>query len=468
MSPPNRRAQKTAPHEPLFRGYAPIEGAYDELFEQTGQPRAALAPVVDGLSAIGAAEYRSRQRLADRTFLKSGVTFSVYFDQRGTEKIFPFDAIPRVVQSRDWDTLERGLVQRTQALNAFLADVYGDQRILAEGRIPREIVEGSAGFLPRMRGIVPPGGVYVHVGGIDLVRDSGGRFLVLEDNVRTPSGVSYVLENRVVMKRILPLVFAEARVRRIDHYPDRLKSALAELAPVPDQEAHVVVLTPGPLNSAYFEHGFLARRMGVDLVQPTDLFVHDEHVWVKTTNGPQRVDVIYRRVDDDFLDPEVFRSDSLLGVPGIVGVYAAGNVTLANAIGNGVADDKAVYPFVPEMIRFYLSEEPIVGQVETFICARDRERDHVLANLDRMVVKAVDASGGYGMLIGPQASRARTRRLRARESSEKPRATTSHSPASSSRRARPSPADDQVAPAARRPASLHPDREGTPGCSPAD
>ena len=395
-----RRAQA------LFEDYQPLQGTYDEFFAGGGRARAGLGAVTEQLERLGEAELRTRQRLAMGALLAGGITFSVYADQQGTERIFPFDIIPRVVDAKDWDRLQRGLVQRLQALNRFLADVYSDQRILADGRIPREIVESSKGYLPSMRGLKPAGGVYVHVAGIDLVRDGRGQFLVLEDNLRTPSGVSYVLENRAVMKRALPSVLARAKVRGVDEYPAQLLEALRALAPADVQEPRTVVLTPGPYNSAYFEHSFLARRMGVDLVCPTDLFVHESRVFVKTTAGPQRVDIIYRRIDDEFLDPRAFRADSLLGVPGIFEVYAQGRVTLANAIGNGVADDKAVYPYVPQMIRYYLAEEPILEQVETLLCVRDDDRARVLQNLERMVVKEVNASGGYGMLMGHRASAA--------------------------------------------------------------
>ncbi len=390
----------------VFAGYRSYPGCFDELFAADGQPRRELARVVALLEELGADETTTRQRLASSALLKQGITFTVYSDRRGTERIFPFDVIPRVVLASDWGRLSRGLEQRLTALNHFLADVYGAQRILTEKRVPRDLVEGNPGFLKKMVGFRPPAGVYVHVAGIDLIRGPSGEFVVLEDNLRTPSGVSYVLENRAMMKRVLPRLLASTSVLAIDDYPTRLRRALSELSPVDPGETRTVLLTPGPFNSAYFEHSFLARRMGCELVQPSDLFVHGDRVYVKTTSGPEPVHVIYRRIDDDFLDPEVFRADSLLGVPGIVRAYVKGNVTLANALGNGVADDKALYPFVPEMIRFYLSEEPILGQVETLLCARDEDRQRVLERLDRYVVKRVDGSGGYGMLMGPQASEA--------------------------------------------------------------
>jgi len=389
----------------LLDGYAPLAKTYDELFRADGTPREDVAGLVAELEQLGRVEFMTRQKLAEGALFRGGVTFSVYSDSRGQEKIFPFDLIPRVISAPTWEVIERGLVQRVTALNMFLADLYDGQRILKERRIPEAVVLGTSGYLKELHGIRPREGVFVNIAGIDLIRGSKGEFLVLEDNLRTPSGVSYVLENRNVMKRVLPGVFRRSRIRTVESYPAHLGDALMSVSPRDPDESRVVVLTPGPYNSAYFEHSFLARQMGCELVQGSDLFVHDLHVYVKTTAGPQRVDVIYRRIDDDFLDPRVFREDSALGVPGLVGAYAAGNVALANAPGNGVADNKAVYPFVPDMIRFYLGEEPVLGQVETYLCARPDDRQRVLENLKEMVVKAVDGCGGYGMLFGPRASR---------------------------------------------------------------
>ena len=400
---PTNGAKREA--RPLFDGYLPLEGVQDELFQPNGSARAGASGVVKRLNALGETEFRLRQRLADEAFLRSGVTFSVYADQRGSEKIFPFDLVPRVVPGKEWARVEAGLKQRVAALNHFLCDIYGEQRILKEGVVSRAMVEASVGYLPKLKGVRPPHDVYVHIAGIDLIRDASGELVVLEDNARTPSGVSYVLENRSVMKRVLPRIFADSSIRSVDEYPTRLRDALDAVAPAKNKDGHVVVLSPGPFNSAYFEHSFLARRTGCHLVHPGDLFVKDKHVFVKTTGGAQVVSVIYRRIDDDFIDPKFFRPDSLLGVPGIMEAYIAGNVTLANAPGNGVADDKAIYPFVPDMVRFYLGEEAILGQVKTYICERPKELEHVLANLGSMVVKAVDASGGYGMLVGPRATK---------------------------------------------------------------
>jgi uncharacterized circularly permuted ATP-grasp superfamily protein len=393
-----------SPH--LFEHYAPLPGTHDEFFDAEANAREAVTGVVRLLDELGPQEFRRRQKLADTTFLRSGVTFSVYNDRhRGTERIFPFDLIPRIVTAEEWTRVERGLVQRIQALNLFLNDVYGDQRILAEGVVPRPMVEGSKVYQPKMRGIHPPKGVYVHIAGVDLIRGHDGGFLVLEDNVRTPSGVSYVLENRMMMKKVFARVFREGTVAPIEMYPTRLREAMASVSPAGGSEARCVVLTPGPFNSAYFEHSFLARRVGCELVQGSDLFVEDDRVYAKTTEGPSPVDVIYRRVDDDFLDPAWFRPDSMLGVRGLVAAYAKGNVAIVNAIGNGVADDKAIYPFVPDMIRFYLGEDPILAQVPTYVCDREDDRRYVLDHIGELVVKAVNEAGGYGMLVGPKASR---------------------------------------------------------------
>ena len=399
----------------LLNAYEPLPGTYDEAFESDGTVRARASGVIERIDGLPRAEFRRRKELAEDTLLRNGVTFAVYSDeQSGVERVFPFDLIPRIIVEEDWKHLDSGLRQRIQAIEAFLADVYGEGRCIAEGVIPRELIEASSGFLPEVRGIRPPGDVRIHIAGIDIIQAPDGRFLVLEDNVRVPSGVSYVLENRAVMKRILPKIFEEAHVLPVDDYPMRLVRALGSLAPGGQDEPRVVILTPGAFNSAYFEHSFLARRMGCELVEGRDLLVSDDRVWVKTTKGAQQVHVIYRRIDDAFLDPQVFRKDSMLGVPGLMRAYSKGNVTLANAPGNGVADDKAIYPFVPDLVRFFLDEEPILQQVETFICARPKECAHVLANLASLVVKAVDEAGGYGMLIGPQASKGELKDFAAR------------------------------------------------------
>lgn len=402
---PDHAARRTeSRRSPLFEGYAPLPGAYDELFGTDGVPLPGVDSVTKMLDQLGRTQFKAQQRMADAAMFRGGITFTVYGSKQGTERVFPFDLIPRLLAAQEWRRVEKGLEQRVRALNHFLADVYGEQRILDEDIVPRHVVETSRGYLPQLRGIKPPGGVYVHISGVDLIRDASGEFLVLEDNLRSPSGVSYVLENRAIMKRVLMGVFTQASVQAVDAYPTKLLSSLLECAPEGVEEPRLVVLSPGSYNSAYFEHSFLARRMGCDLVIPSDLFVDDDRVFVKTTNGPLPVDVIYRRIDDDFIDPEVFNPDSLLGVPGLVRAYRAGNVTLANALGNGVADDKAVYPFVPKMIKFYLDEEPMLGQVPTLLCSDESDRQRVLADPSRYVVKSVDASGGYGLTMGPSAS----------------------------------------------------------------
>jgi len=401
------QSQSPPAARPLFTGYRPHAVAWDELFDAERRPHDHCRLLVEGLGRLDCAEFVQRRANADHVFIDEGITFSVYSDRRGVEKIFPFDLIPRPVAAAEWDVLERGLIQRLAALNRFLWDVYHERHILRDNVVPADLVLGSKGYRKEMVGFDPPGKQYIHVCGTDLIRDKDGRFLVLEDNARTPSGVSYVLENRVVMKKVFPHLFQHCRIRRVEDYPQRLRQALASVAPRPAIDPPtVVLLSPGSYNSAYFEHSFLARHMGIELVLGPDLFVHQERVYLKTTHGPQRVDVIYRRLDDDFLDPNCFRADSVLGVPDLMKAYRAGNVTLANAVGTGVSDDKAIYPFVEDMIRYYFKEEPLIPNVPTYICARPADRDHTLANLDKLVVKAVNESGGYGMLMGPFASNA--------------------------------------------------------------
>ncbi|MDB4960743.1 MAG: hypothetical protein JWP01_742 [Myxococcales bacterium] len=395
----------------LFDHYpaAALPGTFDEMFDGI-TPRTPFARVAQLLAKMTPDELSRAQALAETALLQQGVTFSVYGDARGTEKIFPFCLLPRLIAASDFARLERGLQQRLRALGAFLDDIYGEQKILTAGVIPAEMILGAAGYRPMLRGLRPPGGVRIHISGVDLIRDHDGTWRVLEDNLRTPSGVSYVVENRLISKRLFPRVFDAARVHRVDHYPTRLAEALRSVSPV--EEANAVVLTPGPYNSAYFEHSFLARTMGLELVQAPDLVVDGDKVYCRTTRGPRRVDVIYRRTDESFLDPEVFRPDSVLGIPGLMRAYAAGNVALANAPGNGVADDKAVYPFVPKMIEFYLGEQPLLEQVHTYVCLFDEDRRYVLEHLGELVVKAVDEAGGYGMLMGPQSTEAEREEFR--------------------------------------------------------
>lgn len=385
----------------LFTGYE--QGLFfDEMFEAPGRPRQQYSKLFALLEKMSPSQFEERRKLADIAFLLQGITFTVYSDGAGTERLFPFDLIPRILSATEWKRIETGLAQRVQALNLFLQDVYGRQRILKDHTVPRSLVYSSKHFRREMIGVEVPHGIYTHICGIDLIRDSAtGEFLVLEDNVRTPSGVSYVLENRQVMTRTFPEAFHAHDVQPVNHYPTELGRILRSLSPRGEQNAQVVLLTPGIFNSAYFEHSFLAQQIGVELVEGRDLIVDGDLVYMKTIHGLKRVDVIYRRVDDDFLDPLAFRSDSIIGVPGLMAVYRAGNVALANAVGNGVADDKAVYAYVPEFIRYYLGEEPILGSVPTYLCSKQDDLKYVLEHLPELVVKAVGESGGYGMLIGP-------------------------------------------------------------------
>jgi uncharacterized circularly permuted ATP-grasp superfamily protein len=396
----------------LFAHYE-LDAAYDEMFAAGHVPRDAYRLLFDRLLELPAAEWRQRQQAADRAFLNQGITFTVYGNDEGTERIFPYDLLPRIITASEWGTVERGLAQRLLALNLFLKDIYHDGRILAEGIVPRELVYSCPHYRREMCGVRVRRDVYVSVAGTDLVRGEDGGFAVLEDNLRVPSGVSYMLANRQVMKRVFPGLFSRYRVRPIDHYAQQLLSTLRALAPRANDPS-IVVLTPGVHNSAYFEHTFLARQMGVELVEGRDLFVHDNVVYMRTTGGPRRVDVIYRRVDDDFLDPLAFRRDSQLGVAGLFNAYRAGTVSLANAVGTGVADDKAIYAYVPQMIRFYLQQDAIIPNVETFLLDDPAQRQHVIENLERLVVKAVGESGGYGMLIGPHSTKAERAEFRAR------------------------------------------------------
>jgi uncharacterized circularly permuted ATP-grasp superfamily protein len=381
-------------------------GWFDEMFDEHSQPRPAAGPLVHFMETLPDGELLRRQQSAERALLHMGITFNVYGDSAGTERIFPFDLVPRIVAASEWHYIERGLKQRIRALNLFLDDIYHQQRIVKDGLIPAEIILSAKSFRPSCVGMKPPHGVWCHITGTDLIRHSDGRVYVLEDNLRCPSGVSYVLANRIVMKRTFPQVFNSSRIRPVDDYPSRLRDMLESMSPPGIDSPRVVVLTPGIYNSAYFEHSFLAQQMGVELVEGRDLIVSDGFVWMRTTKGFERVDVIYRRIDDDFLDPGMFRADSVLGVVGLMEVCMAGNVALANAPGTGVADDKVVYAYVPAIVKYYLGEEIILPNVPTFICADPVDRQHVLANLPDLVVKAADESGGYGMLIGPHSTKA--------------------------------------------------------------
>ncbi len=396
-----------------FRDYDPGD-FFDELFEADGTPRPGAKLLVEKIESLPPGDLAMRQKAAEALLLKMGITFNVYGRQEGTEKIFPFDIIPRIVAEEDWQQIESGLKQRIYALNAFLQDVYNDQKILKDQVVPAELVLSSRTYRPECEGFTPPRGIWCHVTGTDLVRDRDGRFYVLEDNLRCPSGVSYVLENRQVLKRTFPQVFAASRVRPVDDYPSKLLEALEYLAPEHVQSPTIGVLTPGIYNSAYFEHSFLSQQMGVELVEGQDLVVADGFVHMLTTKGLKRVDVLYRRLDDDFIDPEVFRPDSLLGVPGLMGVYKAGRVAMANAPGTGIADDKVIYAYVPQIIKYYTGEEPILPNVPTWICGNHQDRAYVLAHLDELVVKAANESGGYGMLIGPHATAAERKEFAAK------------------------------------------------------
>jgi len=398
----------------LFSGYS-TGTFYAEMFSGTGRPRSHYARLFDKLGTMAPGQFEERRKLADLSFLLQGITFTVYSDGRGTERLFPFDLIPRIIPYSEWARIERGLSQRVVALNLFLGDIYGPQMILKDRKIPAALIYSCRQFRREMIGLEVPQGIYTHICGIDLVRDSAsGEFFVLEDNVRTPSGISYVLENRLVMTRTFPEAFQEHEVLPVNHYPAELSRILRTLSPRGEAEAQIVLLTPGIYNSAYFEHSFLAQQMGIELVEGRDLIVDGTVVYMKTINGLKRVDVIYRRIDDDFLDSLCFRSDSMLGVPGLMGAYRAGNVALANAPGNGIADDKAVYAYVPEFIRYYLNEDPILRTVETFLCDRPDHLSHVLAHLSQLVVKSVGESGGYGMLMGPSAGREQIQSFRER------------------------------------------------------
>ena len=374
------------------------------MFDQDGNPRPQYRSLYQRLLQLPAAELRERQQTADIAFLNQGITFTVYGSDGGTERIFPYDLLPRIVTAEEWSTLEKGLTQRITALNLFLKDIYHDGKILNDGVVPRELVYSCKHYRREMRGIRVRRDIYVSVVGTDLIRVNDGNFLVLEDNLRVPSGVSYMLANRQVMKKVYPGIFESYNVRPIDHYPQALLATLRALAPPNRIDPTIVLLTPGVYNSAYYEHTFLARQMGIELVEGRDLLVHDNVVYMRTTAGVRRVDVIYRRVDDDYLDPLAFKPDSTLGVGGLFNAYRAGNIALANAIGTGIADDKALYAYVPAIIKYYFDEDPILGNVETYLLSDEKQRKHVLANLDKLVVKAVGESGGYGMLIGPHST----------------------------------------------------------------
>ena len=389
----------------LFSAYE-VAHFFDEMFSAPGEPRPHYRRLLASLAELGPGDFERKRTLAATSFLQQGVTFTVYNDDQGTERIFPFDLIPRIIPAREWNLIERGLIQRITALNLFLHDIYHDQSILRDRVIPKEIVWEAENFRPEFMHFDVPRNIYIHICGTDLIRDSDGNYLVLEDNARCPSGVSYVLENRQAMKRIFPPLFGEYRVRPVENYAQELLNVLRYIAPSGREQPTVVLLTPGVYNSAYFEHSFLARSMGIEIVEGRDLVVQDGCVFMRTTKGLKPVDVIYRRINDDFLDPRVFRKDSGLGVPGLVDAYRDGSVSLANSIGTGVADDKVVYHYVPKMIRYYLGEDPVLQNVPTYLASDPTDCRYILEHLPKLVVKAANESGGYGMLIGSQATKA--------------------------------------------------------------
>lgn len=379
---------------------------YDELIQEDRQPRKAAEQLVSYLSGLDEDELDQRKQMAEATIAEMGVSFTVYTEEGNIDRAWPFDILPRVISAEDWEVAEAGLKQRLTALNMFINDLYNDQNVIKDGIIPEYIIKESKNFRPECVGMTPKFGVWAHICGTDLVRAGDGQFYVLEDNLRVPSGVSYMLENRSITKRVFPELFENDNIRPIGDYPAQLFDCLASLSPREVEMPEIVVLTPGIFNSAYFEHAFLAQQMGVELVEGSDLFVADDDcVYMKTIHGAEQVDVIYRRIDDEFMDPEVFNEESVLGVPGLMRAWRAGNVALANAPGAGVADDKVVYAYVPDIIRYYLNEEPILPNVETFLCENEEQREYVLANLDKLVVKPANESGGYGMLVGPHSTK---------------------------------------------------------------
>jgi uncharacterized circularly permuted ATP-grasp superfamily protein len=395
---------KTKPRPQLLKGYVP-ESFFDEMVETGGDVRAHYQRFRNLFQSLAGDEFHLKRQSVDLAFLRQGITFNVYGDSAGTEKIFPFDLLPRIIPSKEWEFLERGLVQRITALNLFLHDIYHEQKILNDGVIPPAYVLTGKHFRREFVNFNVPRDIYIHVCGTDLIRGADGQYMVLEDNGRCPSGVSYVLENRRAMKRTFPGMFESIGVRPVEHYPHELLKMLQHIAPGGISDPTVVLLTPGAYNSAYFEHTYLARQMGIEIVEGRDLVVRDAHVFMRTTKGLQAVHVIYRRIDDDFLDPTVFRRDSMLGVPGLVNAYRAGNVSLANSIGTGIADDKVMYYFVPRMIKYYLDQEPLIPNVPTYLASEEADKKFILENLEKLVVKAANESGGYGMLMGPNATR---------------------------------------------------------------
>ena len=389
-----------------------VNNGFDEMLDPKTGVRSHYDKFVQLFNGLNGAEFEAKRQAVDTAFLRQGVTFNVYGDAAGAEKVFPFDLLPRIIPAKEWDHLERGLAQRITALNLFLHDIYHEQKILKDGVIPEFYVLSARHFRREFVNFNVPKDIYIHICGTDLIRDKDGNYLVLEDNGRCPSGVSYVLENRRALKRAFPQMFENIGVRPVDNYPEELLKSLKYIAPAGVEDPTVVVLTPGAYNSAYFEHTYLARQMGIEIVEGRDLFVRNSRVYMRTTKGPQPVHVIYRRLDDDFIDPTVFRRDSMLGVPGLVQAYRSGNVSLANSIGTGIADDKVMYYFVPRMIKYYLDQEPILPNVPTFLVSEEKDMKYILENLPSLVVKAANESGGYGMLMGPKASKEEIEKFR--------------------------------------------------------
>lgn len=414
-----KTAKKTSKATPISFDSYQTGKFYDEWFESGNHPRDVASAIVSRLKEMTLSDISEKQQSAELALMNMGITFTVANDISGVEKIFPFDILPRIISASEWSTIEKGLKQRIHALNLFLGDIYNQQAILKDKIIPRDIVLSGQSFMKQCKGFKPPRNIWCHITGTDLVRDSDGQYYVLEDNLRCPSGVSYVLENRLILKRTFPQVFNGLNVRSVDDYPTKLLETLEHLIPQ-RKKIKTVVLTPGIYNSAYFEHAFLAKQMGADLVEGSDLVVHNKHVFMRTTDGFEKVDVIYRRIDDTFLDPLVFNPSSMLGVPGLMEAYWSGNVALANAPGTGIADDKVIYKYVPEMIKYYLGEEPVLPNVPTYLCVEEKDRRYVLANLEKLVVKSANEAGGYGMLIGP-ASTDKERKLFAQKIKAFPR-----------------------------------------------
>ncbi|NOS70846.1 MAG: circularly permuted type 2 ATP-grasp protein [Verrucomicrobia bacterium] len=389
-------------------------GFFDEMFGREGSALSHYQKLRGAFNQITHDDFKTKRNSVDLAFLRQGVTFNVYGDSRGTERIFPFDLVPRIIPAKEWELIERGLVQRITALNLFLHDIYHEQRIVKDGVVPAHYILSGKHFRREFVNFAVPKDIYIHVCGTDLIRDDKGQYMVLEDNGRCPSGVSYVLENRRAMKRTFRGLFETIGVRPVEHYPQELLKSLQHIAPAGVAEPTIALLTPGAHNSAYFEHTYLARQMGIEIVEGRDLLVRDDHVFMRTTKGLKPVHVIYRRIDDDFLDPTVFRRDSMLGVPGLIRAYRAGNVSLANSIGTGIADDKVMYYFVPKMIEYYLDQKPIIPNVPTYLASEEADLKYILANLEKLVVKAANESGGYGMLMGPKAAKEEIEEFRKR------------------------------------------------------